>query len=371
MTISKIEWIFFQPHKFTVIKPARGLTVITGTSRHGKSSLARGFKWLAENKPRGEDFKNWDAEDSDSVAVGAVFEEGESVSRERTPSYNQYHVSTLDKPLRALISDVPEEVSDITRMSSVNIQSQHDPYFMLQPPYSPGEIGRMLNEAVGLEIIDIYRDILASAIRKAGADIKYTDETIKKYESETEKYKDLDEIGALINTIEQILPEAKEMREWIETVSSILGDITIVTDELEELDKLLSAKEDLKEITQLIEVIETQNVEVQKIQATMGMIIVVEKELKDLTLWLEIKEIHTEMLQIVENVSKLRSERFTLERILRDINQTIDSVESGNQALTSLYADRDELFERLSICPFCNQPITADVLKHIKEMESI
>jgi len=367
MTISKIEWINFQPHRVSIIKPSKALTVIVGTSRNGKSSLVRGLKWAIENKPRGEDFKNWDVEDKESVAVGIVFEEGH-ISRERTVSYNQYHTSTLGKPLRAIRSDVPEEVSNITQMSSINIQSQHDPYFMLQPPYSPGEIGRMLNEAVGLEIIDIYRETLASIIRKTRTDIDVTNEIVGMKEKELKQYSRLDEMGGIIEALEALMPQVNETQLWITTVGKLLGEIHAVESELGNINKILGIRDEATCITELIQQIISQRQENQYLNELLQSISSTESDLKDINRWLEIREIHTEMMNIAGNVSNLRLERGIIEKILRDIHQTENAAESGSEALSALYSDRDELFEQLSICPFCHQPITENIRRHIKEM---
>lgn len=369
MTIEKIEWFNFQPHRVSVIKPSKSLTVIVGTSRNGKSSLVRGIRWAVENKPRGEDFKNWDVGDKDSVAVGIVFEEGTNISRERTPSYNQYHVSNLDKPLRAIRADVPNEVSDITQMSSVNIQSQLDPYFMLPPYFSPGEVGRMLNEAVELEIIDVHRDEVATLIRKTRTDIAHSKERLREYEEEVKAYANLDEIGKIIDEMEVLIPQINEAQKWVQSVGETLDWIATLSEELKSISTTLSLKKEIHQAINLSQHIENQQREADQIRATLGMITITEKELKDLDSLLEMKPIIEEIVQIAENVSNLRSFRYRVDNILRDIHQTEDAVQSGFEALSALYSDRDRLFEQLSICPFCKQPITDDVLRHIKEME--
>ena len=128
--IDKIQITGFQSHKDTEINLDTGVNVIIGSSDSGKSSIIRALKWLFQNRPQGDSFKNNELKPKDEVSVCSVFENGEYMSRERSSKYNQY-ATFEDITYKALRTDVPPDVQGMTRMKDVNIQSQHpnDQYY--------------------------------------------------------------------------------------------------------------------------------------------------------------------------------------------------------------------------------------------------
>jgi DNA repair protein SbcC/Rad50 len=149
----------FQSHKSTIIDFCDGLNVITGSSDSGKSSVIRAFRWVYENRPSGDSIKNWDSKKEDEVSVGIQLSEG-SVCKERINGKVKYLLDTEkgSYEFEAIRSDVPQEIIEFFNLSEYNIQTQHDPYFLLND--SPGEVAKKLNSLVGLDIIDtIFKNL--------------------------------------------------------------------------------------------------------------------------------------------------------------------------------------------------------------------
>ena len=146
--IRKVAIQNFQIHKQTELEFKEGMNVIAGSSDNGKSSIIRAIRWVLMNRPTGFAFHTHGAKDDTAVAM--VFEDYECVTRQKgEKNSGGYH--HRGKTYAALRTDVPPEIQEVLNLSDINIQSQHDPYFLLQD--SPGEVAKKLNMIAGLGVI--------------------------------------------------------------------------------------------------------------------------------------------------------------------------------------------------------------------------
>lgn len=146
--IKKVAIQNFQIHKETGLEFTEGMNVIAGSSDNGKSSIIRAIRWVLMNRPTGFAFHTHGAKDDTAVCI--VFGDNECVTRrkgEKNTGGYHYRQDTF----AALRTDVPPEIQRVLNLSDINIQSQHDPYFLLQD--SPGEVAKKLNVVAGLGII--------------------------------------------------------------------------------------------------------------------------------------------------------------------------------------------------------------------------
>jgi exonuclease SbcC len=153
--IKSLEISNFQSHKDSAFEFSDGVNVITGSSDSGKSSVIRSLIWILKNRPTGDSIKNWDASDKEDVSVALEFDNG-WITKKRTKTKSQY--LTEDGIYEALRSDVPEEIQKISNITDFNLQTQHQPYFLLQD--SPGEVARKLNDLVGVSVLGHLRRAL-------------------------------------------------------------------------------------------------------------------------------------------------------------------------------------------------------------------
>ena len=90
------------------------------------------------------------------------------LKRERNRStINRYIVNKQE--LKALRTNVPTEVRNLTKMNFVNLQKQHEPYFLLNE--KPGQVAKKLNELANLQIMDKALQIANSFIRNTESKI--------------------------------------------------------------------------------------------------------------------------------------------------------------------------------------------------------
>ncbi len=248
--IDTAEIEFFQGHKHTIIEFSPGVNVIKGRSHAGKSSIMRAIRWNILNLPRGTNFVSHFKGKKDTTAVGLQFIGDEyTIRKRRGTSVNGYETSTGD--LAAMRSDIPEEVSDITKMNEINIQTQGDPYFMLTQ--TPGKVAKQLNQLVGLDIIDRTLGRLNRLSNEAGAKANVLEEALEKEQGELEDISFVDDLESRIVEIEDLwklynkkLARKVAMSEMIEKIQEIDSD-------LKEINEWLTITKPYQELKSLVE----------------------------------------------------------------------------------------------------------------------
>jgi exonuclease SbcC len=216
----------FQSHHETAMELHPGLNVIVGPSDQGKSSIVRALRWVCRNRPQGESFIN------DELGKTAVTIEcdGFLVTRERNKKKNCYHIE--GEELKALRSDVPEEVSNVLQVYDQNIQSQHpnDQYFLLSD--SPGQIAKKFNEVSNMAVMD-------NALKSVNSKVRKTNQTIRHIEEEIQESKDALKsmlwIGKAHKHCERLLDREEmiaEKSDRFDMVTELLQDIYDIEEQL-------------------------------------------------------------------------------------------------------------------------------------------
>lgn len=168
--ISKIIIKGYQRHKHLVLELDPGVTTIVGSTDQGKSAVLRALRWVCLNKPRGDDFINWEG----ARCAVTIRVEDHKITRAKGKDENTYIMDGKD--LNAIGNDVPRDVMDILRIAPENFQEQHDPHFWISLP--PPEVSRRLNEVVDLSVIDTTLSNLATSLRKTNAEKEVVQERL-------------------------------------------------------------------------------------------------------------------------------------------------------------------------------------------------
>jgi len=236
--IKTLEVSNLQGHKYSLLEFHKGVNIIKGRSHAGKSSLFRALQWALQNTPSGFHFKSHFAKEKDTTEVSIEFDNDEFISRKRDNKFNGYCISTKGE-LEALRTDLPDEVKIITKMDSINLQSQGDKYFMLQE--SPGTVAKELNKIVGLDIIDAVNAKVSKIVKDANSECVRIERETKEKKEEIKKYEHLDEIGKLID---QITSLAKKYKEYEDKENELILKIK----------ELVECENDLEQITNWLEI---------------------------------------------------------------------------------------------------------------------
>lgn len=354
----------FQSHKSTIIDFCDGLNVITGSSDSGKSSVIRAFRWVYENRPSGDSIKNWDSKKEDAVSVGIQLSEG-SVCKERISGKVKYLLDSEkgSYEFEAIRSDVPQEIIEFFNLSEYNIQTQHDPYFLLND--SSGEVAKKLNSLVGLDIIDtIFKNLNSkilglkrsieesekthiflneqlkglSWIDQAEIDLNKLEDIETALKQDNAKFDDIEEIVTRCNSIAEELIKIQPLKILEKSVNKIYDDLLLYKQDQKKCDDILS----------LIQSIENfkASIKVQKNQLK------IEKPCALLK-----KEVENYLI----NKQKVKEIKNTLELIyqLQEEQNNIKSILEENQTLLK------NLLMKNKICPLCGSSITEKKIQEI------
>ena len=244
--INFLEIINIQSHEYSLLKFHKGVNIIKGRSHSGKSTIIRTLRWILENKPQGFHFKSHFSKPKDSSEGSIEFDNEDFVSRVRDNKFNGYKLSSVEDPLEALRTDVPDEVKAITQMNNINLQSQGDKYFMLQE--TPGTVAKELNKIVGLDIIDEVNKKVSRIYSAADTECGSLSMDIKDKKEEIKKYKHLKKAERLINKIDVLIDSVSDFKNDIKTLDLTLAELKETQDEIKDVTEWLTVEKPFKEI---------------------------------------------------------------------------------------------------------------------------
>jgi DNA repair protein SbcC/Rad50 len=253
--ISSIQIKNIQSHADTFIEFSSGVNTITGASDAGKSSIIRSLKWAAQNKPSGDAIRRHGTKKS-SVEIG-------NVTKIRTASKHQYKLSD-GTVLKAIRTDVPEEVRAELNLSSINFQEQHQPYFLISE--SPGQVARTLNEVGDLQIIDESIKSIKTRVKNSQAQSIYLEDQLASQEDQLESLewavtadedlKVVEEKEAAAESfdkecekVKNLLTVVEDLRGKVNAIPETSGDISLI--DLDSLD--FSEIDSLQKVIELVE----------------------------------------------------------------------------------------------------------------------
>lgn len=177
--IEKLILEDFQKHKKFELTLDPNISVISGSSDRGKSSIFRAIRWVCLNRPTGDSFIRKGSKDC-SVSLKA---DGKWVTRERGKGANLYNIG--EKSFSAFGQDVPEEIANFLNVDEGNFQSQHASSFFFSD--TAGEVSRQLNAIVNLSLIDSTLANLASELRQARSVVSVSESRLKAAEKQKEE----------------------------------------------------------------------------------------------------------------------------------------------------------------------------------------
>lgn len=213
--ISRFVFERFQAHEKFVLNLSETITVLSGETESGKSSVARGVRWLALNKPSSDRFIR---HRTGKANVLGVFEDI-SIVRERGGAVNRYEIAGTT--LAAVGQSVPESVTKVTRLDDLNFQRQHDPHFWVA--LSAGEVSRELNALINLGLIDSTLANLNKALRDARQRAEIAQERLEQARATRDSLawveqagSELDALEGRYNEVNQKRQQARQLRELLD-----------------------------------------------------------------------------------------------------------------------------------------------------------
>lgn len=346
--IKSIQVQNFQSHKSTELQFDAGVNVIVGPSDSGKSAILRAMLWAIFNRPSGESFKSYWGGDT----IVNIELEDKIVSREKGKE-NLYIVSgnNLEAPIefKAFGTGIPEEVKSLLNISDINIQRQMDSPFLLSS--TPGEVGRILNQAVRLDIIDKAQSNIRSTLKQEKSSLLNTQNTVEDKQEELKKYKWLPKAEGCIVKLETVASQISQMASLTTDLSRVIDDINTVDSSMKETSLILAYSQEVSDLMSLDNSINIQTDLWNDINDIVQSIVTDEKEIKSLSKLVKAESQINEMMSIQQDCVKLEGERISLNNFIGDI---IHNDKMAIVAKDNMNKGRQEFeAEMPDICPLC------------------
>ncbi len=345
--ITDLEISNFQSHKNTILEFPPGVSVILGQSDTGKSSIVRAINWAISNRPSGDSFRANFTKDTTEVAI--AFGE-EFISRQKGKSFNGY---TIDEgEFKALRTDVPQEIKDITQMQEVNIQPQYKSYFLLDE--TPGNVAKAFNSVSGLEEMDASLKNINSKVRATSSALAINLKETVAIEEQIKSMKWLPIARKKLQKIEE--EEAGLQRTFgiCNMVKELVGSIIKQQSKLKELPDF-SALPKIKEIFELDQNIDEKINSTNKIHDLLESLSKLQTKQKrynaldslDLSSTAEISQ---QIATLSSNVLSILKMKETIAEKQQMLLRNEIKIKERGQSLS-------ELEDELDICPTCGQII--------------
>ena len=352
--IDEVEISGFQSHKNTTIQFDKGVNVVIGTNDSGKSAIFRALAWVFQNRPLGEAFKNWSLAKKDSVTVGIQFDDG-WIIKERKDGKNLYETENTPKPIEALKTDLPEEVTSVTKISEINIQGQHERHFLLHD--SPGEVARKFNEIVGLDIIDKVFKYLSSKINDCKRqDTNYNNE-INELQQQIAERAFLDEIQPIVKKLDTDVEKQEIVEIQARKLRNFVSDLKKVEDEITRASIDPEFEKRVNSVLSLIKTFQKTKAEKQKIERFINDYKKVDdlssKELEWLSIEIPVKSIQKD----INFYGEAKKQRASLQKLVSSYKLMEKEMRISEENVVKLTTNYNVLLKKAGVCPVCGSVI--------------
>lgn len=223
--IEKIKIINFQVHRKKIVVFDPHVTVITGITDSGKSSIIRALNWVCKNKPSGDSFVSQGKSYSDVVLTV----DGREITRHRGEE-NLYKLDG-NKYYSFGKSGVPEDIDNLLNVGVVNFQSQHEQHFWFS--LTPGEVSKELNQVINLGLIDDTLANIANTVRNAKSSENYTEQRLSEAKKKLEELSWVEQANVKLKKIEKLNKLLKDLDEKGSRIASTISEVETLTEDLQ------------------------------------------------------------------------------------------------------------------------------------------
>ena len=349
--LQRIEIKNFQSHKNTSVDFCSGMSVITGSSDYGKSAIIRAMLWAINNRPSGEAFKSWVSDKEDSVEVAMEFDNDWFIKK-REKGKNIYICEAGQ--FEALRSNVPDVIQAISNITDYNIQTQFNPYFMLQD--SPGDRAKKLNELVGLDIIDRVFKKLNKKITDTKTEITRLNKEITSLKEEIEGMSYLEFLAPKIVKLDDDIAAYTVDCLRANLLASLQEKLIVIDSEIAK-QTILKAEPTYKELIQKISTFQIEKTSLADLRGTLGTLQKIENNIRADTEWLAVEEPYLALKVKIDTYYKERDKIISLNRLYTELHQIDHKIETETSRLELLELTYDSELKAAKVCPTCGRPL--------------
>lgn len=318
--IQKLTLKNFEAHKDTLIDFENGVTIIKGNSNAGKSSLFRALRFVLLNEPGGEDFINFNENETEVT----LQYNNHIVTRAKARSNKRNEYIVDGKVLKAFGQGVPDEVKQVSGLSEINYEWQFDkrPFLLAE---TGGYIAGKLNEIVNLDLIDISLKNIEQKRRATNKDIESINKQLADILPQIDSYSWIDKAEKELAIIEN-----KEIE--LNKNKILLTDLFTV---LENYDKLTGDYDSIYTISDRMITALVQDIDRYKVNNSSynNMLLLHDSTIKAIDMHKQIVVIPTEF--VVESMQALETYKHTT-NLLEASTTLLNSIVEQNKVLDDI-----------------------------------
>ena len=344
-----------------------GFNVIAGDSDAGKSSFIHAIELLLLNRmygksPKWETYKSWFPGTKETLVVSEF--EDVVVQRRRATGVNAYQIDD-QKPLDPVNKDQPIQVLEATRMGKINLQNQHEKYFLLQE--TSGTVASYLNELVGLQIIDTMTDGVAKEERDTKDDLEKSKKLEKEYGDKLQVYEFLDQVEPLLIDAQALEQSLVVSTTKLERLTRLEKVYTEAEESLIEIMDWLEVKPQYEESQALGLEITNLTTKLTRLETLASNFDRLNSSLDDLNSWLGVRAGFNGLNALAAGLDTLNAECTKLARLETLYDTQTTRLQSVVGRLDRFKAEYEVMIRTAGVCPTCGSPITEDVCTRIWE----
>jgi exonuclease SbcC len=366
MIIEKIQLKNVQSHKFLELKLNSGLNIISGVTGTGKTSIFRAMEFVFNCS--NISFNDLCREGAKELSVKIWCDNGFQVERIRSKTVNRYILSKEgceDSVFDSFGRSLPEEIADVLEMEeleidgtklNLNFANQDQLNFLIDNTYSDTFKAKLFNKLTGNEVLDtLFKECNRESL-SIKRNIKETEESILKQESELEEFSDKHDI----------------MKASLDKVQNLFNNIKLKNDRLEKLkslkDELDNNKEQQEFIKfQLSKIKTVDKSRIEKLKRDAEKLISLRKlQMKDEQVVCDLQEIGVlknriktvdvdfdELKKRANQLSRLKELQTKIVNTEQRIEKVINSVKETEQLLGKQNKELEQIWKDNPVCPLC------------------
>lgn len=361
MYLKELEIRGFQIHKYISCAFTKGLNVIVGSTDKGKSSILRALLWVIKNRPTGDSIRNWYIKEEEPVMVSVCDDNNNKVVKVRENKKSWYELN--NEKFEALKTEVPIEVEDFFNISDFNIQTQHDPYCLIND--SPGARAEKLNKLVGLNVIDITFKNLNSRISNVKILITEKERKIDEHQKEIESFDYLVDVESLLTELAKEVSSFSSKETECQTIKEVLLNLSEIEAECSSLNLTINWDEFVCDLLSEITNFQRKEKDLITLKNLISVINDYDKNIESETDWLTIEERKNELLQLIKKYETEESMVLTVQILIKTILMSEKDETKEREGLISKQMEFKSLLKKNKVCPFCTQILSDKIIEKV------
>ena len=328
-----------QCYKKCIVSFSRYVNVIFGKSDSGKSAFIRALRLALQNKSSRKIKRN----NTEKCTV-SIHGKDTVVTRTKSDDSNEYSVN--NKKFKAFKTEIPKEITDITKITDVNFQIQKDHFFLLNE--SPGKVCKILNDVAGLSITHASIKEVNSRIGDLKSEIRIKNNDLLNTNSEIDSLLWVESVYRLKTNLDSITPEYTILQNKISKLESLKRKYDSAVSCINDIGDLELQKSLCSELRESIRNYNILLKDIEKIRNIRKQYDTVKKYVQTIKT-IEINEI----LVLITEYDKLKKQYDKIAKAVKNLKETmarLDAIENKNKSI-----QKDLL--RFKKCPTCSSII--------------